>query len=104
MDAIKTLLSRYRKICDGNITKFDNLFTKSDISGIDDAFMIKSYAVFLDKLDKLKRSLEGKDLTKLERGLSNSLERLFDLYGINDPDSVLNDTEKAKYLYQHVVQ
>ena len=102
-ETVMALLKIYRKICDRNITKFGNLFTKTDISSIDDAFMIKSYAVFLDKLEKIKKSLEGKDLTKLERGLSNSLERLFDLYGINDPDTLLKG-EDTKYLYEHIVQ
>jgi hypothetical protein len=105
-EKVMALLKIYRKICDRNISKFGNLFTKTDISSIDDAFMIKSYAVFLDKLEKIKKSLEGKDLTKLERGLSNSLEKLFDLYGINDPDALLSakDDETTKYLYEHIVQ
>ena len=102
-EIVMALLKIYRKICDRNIDKFGNLFTKTDISSIDDAFMIKSYAVFLDKFEKIKKSLEGKDLTKLERGLSNSLERLFDLYGINDPDTLLKG-EDTKYLYEHIVQ
>ena len=103
-DTVWALLKIYRKICVSNIAIFDKLFTKTDISSIDDAFMIKSYAVFLDKLEKIKKSLEGKDLTKQERGLSNTLERLFDLYGINDPDGIIKDTEKSKYLYEHIVQ
>jgi len=97
-DLVMALLTKYKKICEGNILKFDNLFTKTDISSIDNAFMITSYAVFLDKLKKIKKSLEGKDLTKLERGLSNSLERLFDMYGINDPNPILDDEEKSEYL------
>jgi len=104
-EKVMALLKIYRKICDRNISKFGNLFTKTDISSIDDAFMIKSYAVFLDKFEKIKKSLEGKDLTKLQRGLSNSLEKLFDLYGINDPDALLSaDDDEIKYLYEHIVQ
>jgi len=105
-EKVMALLKIYRKICDRNISKFGNLFTKTDISSIDDAFMIKSYAVFLDKLEKIKKSLEGKDLTKLHRGLSISLEKLFDLYGINDPDTLLQSTDEneTKYLYEHIVQ
>ena len=95
------LFKIYRKICSDNIAKFDKLFTKTDISSIDDAFMIKPYAVFLDKFKKIKKSLEGKDLTKLERGLSNSLERLFYLYGINDPEALLQN-DKAKYLLEYI--
>jgi len=95
------LFKIYRKICSDNIAKFDKLFTKTDISSIDDAFMIKPYAVFLDKFKKIKKSLEGKDLTKLERGLSNSLERLFYLYGINDPDTLLQN-DKSKYLLEYI--
>jgi len=57
------------------------------------------------KFEKIKKSLEGKDLTKLQRGLSNSLEKLFDLYGINDPDALLSaDDDEIKYLYEHIVQ
>jgi hypothetical protein len=105
-EKVMALLKIYRKICDRNISKFGNLFTKTDISSIDDAFMIKSYAVFLDKFEKIKKSLEGKDLTKLQRGLSISLEKLFDLYGINDPDTLLQspNDEDTKYLYEHIVQ
>jgi hypothetical protein len=105
-EKVMALLKIYRKICDRNISKFGNLFTKTDISSIDDAFMIKSYAVFLDKFEKIKKSLEGKDLTKLQRGLSISLEKLFDLYGINDPDALLQspNDEDTKYLYEHIIQ
>jgi hypothetical protein len=98
---VMLLFKIYRKICSDNIAKFDKLFTKTDISSIDDAFMIKPYAVFLDKFKKIKKSLEGKDLTKLERGLSNSLERLFYLYGINDPDALLQN-DKSKYLLEYI--
>ena len=98
---VMVLFKIYRKICSDNIAKFDKLFTKTDISSIDDAFMIKPYAVFLDKFKKIKKSLEGKDLTKLERGLSNSLERLFYLYGINDPDTLLQN-DKSKYLLEYI--
>jgi len=99
---VMVLFKIYRKICSDNISKFEKLFTKTDISSIDDAFMIKPYAVFLDKFKKIKKSLEGKDLTKLERGLSNSLERLFYLYGIDDPDALLQNEVKLKYINEYI--
>jgi hypothetical protein len=63
--------------------------------------MIKSYATFLHKLETLKKNLESKDQTKLERALTNALERLFDLYGINDPKSIIDDPDN--YIYDHLL-
>jgi hypothetical protein len=97
LDAIMALFNKYIKICKRNIGKYEDLFSKNDISNIDDAFMIKSYATFLHKLETLKKNLEGKDKTKLERALKNALERLFDLYGINDTEAIINDPKSHFY-------
>jgi hypothetical protein len=99
--AIMALFNNYIKICKRNIGKYEELFNKNDISNIDDAFMIKSYATFLNKLETLKKNLESKDQTKLERALTNALERLFDLYGINNPDDII--TTKNSYFYEHIL-
>ena len=80
--------------------KYETLFSKNDISNIDDVFMIKSYATFLHKLETLKKNLESKDQTKLERELTHALEKLFDLYGINDPDTIIADGNN--YIYDHL--
>lgn len=100
LDAIMLLLNKYIKICTMNMDKYERLFSKNDISNIDDIFMIKSYALFLNKLEELKKSLESKDNTKLHRGLTNALQRLFDLYGTNDPASIINDPKS--YIYEHI--
>ena len=100
LDAIMLLLNKYIKICTMNMDKYERLFSKNDISNIDDIFMIKSYALFLNKLEELKKSLESKDKTKLERGLTNALQRLFDLYGTNDPASIIKDP--TSYIYEHI--
>uniref|UniRef100_A0A6C0LFH9 Uncharacterized protein n=1 Tax=viral metagenome TaxID=1070528 RepID=A0A6C0LFH9_9ZZZZ len=100
LDAIMLLLNKYIKICTMNMDKYERLFSKNDISNIDDIFMIKSYALFLNKLEELKKSLESKDKTKLERGLTNALQRLFDLYGTNDPALIIND--QKSYIYEHI--
>jgi hypothetical protein len=97
LDAIMALFNKYIKICKRNIGKYEDLFSKNDISNIDDAFMIKSYATFLHKLETLKKNLESKDKTKLERALTNALERLFDLYGINDTETIINDAKSPFY-------
>jgi hypothetical protein len=99
--AIMALFNNYIKICKRNIGKYEELFNKNDISNIDDAFMIKSYATFLNKLETLKKNLESKDQTKLERALTNALERLFDLYGINNPDDII--TNGKSYFYEHIL-
>jgi len=99
--AIMALFNNYIKICKRNIGKYEELFNKNDISNIDDAFMIKSYATFLNKLETLKKNLESKDQTKLERALTNALERLFDLYGINNPDDIIK--EGKSYFYEHIL-
>jgi len=99
--AIMALFNNYIKICKRNIGKYEELFNKNDISNIDDAFMIKSYATFLNKLETLKKNLESKDQTKLERALTNALERLFDLYGINNPDEIITDGKS--YFYEHIL-
>ena len=100
LDAIMLLLNKYIKLCVRNMDKYERLFSKNDISNIDDIFMIKSYALFLNKLEELKKSLESKDNTKLHRGLTNALQRLFDLYGTNDPASIINDPKS--YIYEHI--
>ena len=100
LDTIMALFNRYIKMCVRNMGKYETLFSKNDISNIDDVFMIKSYATFLHKLETLKKNLESKDQTKLERELTHALEKLFDLYGINDPDAIINDGKN--YIYDHI--
>ena len=107
-DKLLVLFKTYTKICNRNIDKFDRLFKQNDIIDIDEAFMIESYASFLNKLKKLKKSLESKDKGKLERALTKSLNKLFNLYGINDYEKILNGdaadaadtngTEAQKYI------
>ena len=104
-DKLLVLFKTYTKICNRNIGKFDRLFKQNDIVDIDEAFMIESYATFLNKLKKLKKNLESKDKGKLERALTNSLNKLFNLYGINDYEKILNGdaadtngTEAQKYI------
>jgi hypothetical protein len=94
-DNLLVLLKTYTKICDRNIGKFDRLFKQNDIVDIDEAFMIESYATFLNKLKKLKRNLESKDKGKLERALTKSLDKLFNLYGINDYEKLINSADGA---------
>lgn len=77
------LYSSYLNICTKNILKYDRLFEHNEISNIDEAFMIRSYSDFLKKLNKLKENLETKDKNKIMRALMNSLEKLFNMYGIN---------------------
>lgn len=89
-DNLLLLFKTYTKICDRNIGKFDRLFKQNDIVDIDEAFMIESYATFLNKLRKLKKNLESKDKGKLERALTKSLGKLFNLYGINDYEKIIN--------------
>ena len=100
LDTIMALFNRYIKMCVRNMGKYETLFSKNDISNIDDVFMIKSYATFLHKLETLKKNLESKDQTKLERELTHALEKLFDLYGINDPDTIIADDKN--YIYDHL--
>ena len=100
LDTIMALFNRYIKMCVRNMGKYETLFSKNDISNIDDVFMIKSYATFLHKLETLKKNLESKDQTKLERALTHALEKLFDLYGINDPDTIIADDKN--YIYDHL--
>jgi hypothetical protein len=45
--------------------------------------MIKSYSDFLKKLNKLKKNLETKDINKIKRALTDSINRLFNMYGVN---------------------
>ena len=94
-DNLLVLLKTYTKICDRNIGKFDRLFKQNDIVDIDEAFMIESYATFLNKLKKLKKNLESKDKGKLERALTKSLDKLFNLYGINDYEKLINTDDAA---------
>jgi hypothetical protein len=94
-DNLLVLFKTYTKICDRNINKFDRLFKQNDIVDIDEAFMIESYATFLNKLKKLKKNLESKDKGKLERALTKSLDKLFNLYGINNYEKIINNDDDA---------
>ena len=82
-EAIIKLYKYYIRLCNANIAKYENIFKKNEISNIDDAFMIESYSKFLKKLNILKENLESKDEDKLKRLLVNSLNKLFNLYGID---------------------
>ena len=73
----------YLNICTKNILKYDRLFEHNEISNIDEAFMIKSYSDFLKKLNKLKQNLETKDMGKIRRALTDSINQLFNMYGVN---------------------
>jgi hypothetical protein len=88
-DDLLNIFKTYIKICNKNIDKYDDIFKYNDISNIDEAFMIESYSKFLKKLNKLKENLESKDKGKLERALTNTLEKLFNLYGINDYQKII---------------
>ena len=106
LDDLIIILNSYIKLCTYNISKYDNIFQQNDISNIDDAFMIESYSKFLKKLDRLKRRLESKDEGKLLRDLTHTLDRLFNLYGVNDPEKLLNgDTNKdaLNYIASHIL-
>ena len=103
-DNLLVLLKTYTKICDRNIGKFDRLFKQNDIVDIDEAFMIESYATFLNKLKKLKRNLESKDKGKLERALTKSLDKLFNLYGINDYEKLINNDGVANNDTQNYIK
>jgi hypothetical protein len=102
------LFKIYIKICNKNIDKYDDIFKYNDISNIDEAFMIESYSKFLKKLNKLKENLESKDKGKLERALTNTLEKLFNLYGINDyqkiikGDDGINETPEQTYFKNQI--
>ena len=106
LDDLIIILNSYIKLCTYNISKYDNIFQQNDISNIDDAFMIESYSKFLKKLDRLKRRLESKDEGRLLRDLTHTLDRLFNLYGVNDPEKLLNgDTNKdaLNYIASHIL-
>ena len=106
LDDLIIILNSYIKLCTYNISKYDNIFQQNDISNIDDAFMIESYSKFLKKLDRLKRILESKDEGRLLRDLTHTLDRLFNLYGVNDPEKLLNgDTNKdaLNYIASHIL-
>ena len=77
------LYSSYLNICTKNISRYDKLFEHNEISNIDEAFMIKSYSDFLKKLNKLKQNLETKDIGKIRRALTDSINQLFNMYGVN---------------------
>ena len=102
-----SLFKTYVTICNRNINKYDNLFQQNDISNIDEAFMIESYTKFLKKLKRLKENLESKDINKLERALTNTLDKLFNLYGINAPEKLdLNsdaNSDQAKYFKDRIL-
>jgi hypothetical protein len=83
LDKLVALYSSYLKICTKNISRYDKLFEHNEISNIDEAFMIKSYSDFLKKLNKLKQNLETKDINKIRRALTDSINRLFNMYGVN---------------------
>jgi hypothetical protein len=83
LDSLVALYSSYINICKKNILKYDKLFEHNEISNIDEAFMIKSYSDFLKKLNKLKKNLETKDINKIRRALTDSINRLFNMYGVN---------------------
>lgn len=108
-DDLLDLFKTYIKICNRNIDKYDNIFKYNDISNIDEAFMIESYSKFLKKLNKLKENLESKDKGKLERALTNTLEKLFNLYGINDYQKIIkgddgtNETPEQKYFKNQIL-
>jgi hypothetical protein len=83
LDKLVALYSSYLKICTKNISRYDKLFEHNEISNIDEAFMIKSYSDFLKKLNKLKQNLETKDIGKIRRALTDSINQLFNMYGVN---------------------
>jgi hypothetical protein len=83
LDKLVALYSSYLKICTKNISRYDRLFEHNEISNIDEAFMIKSYSDFLKKLNKLKQNLETKDIGKIKRALTDSINQLFNMYGVN---------------------
>lgn len=83
LDKLVALYSSYLNICTKNILKYDRLFEHNEISNIDEAFMIKSYSDFLKKLNKLKQNLETKDMDKIKRALTDSINQLFNMYGVN---------------------
>jgi hypothetical protein len=106
LDNLIILLNSYIKLCVYNISKYDNIFQQNDISNIDDAFMIESYSKFLKKLDRLKRNLESKDEGRLIRDLTHTLDRLFNLYGVNDPEKLLKgdaNNEAVNYIANHIL-
>ena len=107
LDNLIIILNSYIKLCVYNISKYDNIFQQNDISNIDDAFMIESYSKFLKKLDRLKKSLESKDEGRLIRDLTHTLDRLFNLYGVNDPEKLLKGDENNKdalnYIANHIL-
>jgi hypothetical protein len=47
--------------------------------------------------------LESKDQGKLERLLTNSLEKLFNLYGINDYDKIINEGVASTIKYISII-
>ena len=68
--------------------------------------MIESYSKFLKKLDRLKRNLENKDEGRLIRDLTHTLDRLFNLYGVNDPEKLLKgdaNNDAINYIANHIL-
>jgi hypothetical protein len=92
LENIIKLFRYYIRLCNTNIAKYENIFKKNEISNIDDAFMIESYSKFIKKLNILKENLENDDQDKLKRVLINSLNKLFNLYGI-DQNKAFGQTE-----------
>ena len=97
------LFNEHYKICEENIKKYDKLFKYNDISGIDDAFMIKSYSDFLKKLNKLKENLESKDEGKIKRSLLDSIKKLIHLYGLNINNKATLDGDNLTFLANRIV-
>jgi hypothetical protein len=97
------LFNEHSKICEENIKKYEKIFKYNDISGIDDAFMIKSYSDFLKKLNKLKENLESKDTGKIKRSLIDSIQRLINLYGLNINNKATLEADNLKFLAKRII-
>jgi len=97
------LFNEHSKICEENIKKYEKIFKYNDISGIDDAFMIKSYSDFLKKLNKLKENLESKDTAKIKRSLIDSIQRLINLYGLNINNKATLEADNLKFLAKRII-
>jgi hypothetical protein len=97
------LFNEHSKICEENIKKYEKIFKYNDISGIDDAFMIKSYSDFLKKLNKLKENLESKDTAKIKRSLIDSIQKLINLYGLNITNKATLEGDNLKFLAKRII-
>lgn len=101
LDKLVALYSSYLNICTKNILKYDRLFEHNEISNIDEAFMIKSYSDFLKKLNKLKQNLETKDMGKIRRALTDSINQLFNMYGVNTNNEAFMKAFLEGYYDEH---